>query len=136
MLEFFAFHLPTRVVYGQGLVRDFSAELSGIPATRFFVVTDKILRKTGLVDRVIEGLKTSGAEVAGIFDDVPPNSEVQVCARCADAARASGADGLVAVGGGSVIDHRQGGEHPLHAGRRPGSPTIPARRRWASRSIP
>jgi alcohol dehydrogenase class IV len=102
--EFFAFHLPTRVVYGAGLVHDLSAELSAIPARRYFLVTDKIIRAAGLADRVAEGFKNSGVEIAGFFDDVPPNSEVQVCIRAAEAAKASGADGLVAVGGGSVID--------------------------------
>ena len=102
--EFFEFFLPTKVVFGPGLVSDFSAELANIPAKRFFVVTDKIIRENGLTDRVLEGLANSGVETAGVFDDVPQNSEVKVCARAAEAAKSSGADGIIAVGGGSVID--------------------------------
>lgn len=102
--EFFEYSLPTKVVYGEGLVNDFSAELAGIPAKKFFVITDKVIRKIGLADKVIEGLKNSGAEFAGIYDDVPENSEVKVCIAAAEAAKASGAEGILAVGGGSVID--------------------------------
>ena len=103
--EFFEFWNPTKVVYGPGLARDFEAELAQLGVQRLFVVTDEVLhQKVGLVQPVLDGLKAAGVEVAGVFDRVPVNSEVGVCRRAADAASASGADGLLAVGGGSVID--------------------------------
>jgi alcohol dehydrogenase class IV len=63
-----------------------------------------VIRGTGLVDRVVEGVEGGGLEVAGVFDGVPPDSDSAVVVACAEAGRAEGADGFLAVGGGSVMD--------------------------------
>ena len=102
--DVFEFQVRTRIVFGQGLVKDVGFEASKLKGTRAFIVSDKALRKLGLVQRVLDGFKDSGVEVAGIYDDVPPNSEVKVVEKGAKAARAAGCDLLVAVGGGSVMD--------------------------------
>ena len=102
--DVFEFQVRTRIVFGQGLVKDVGFEARKLKISRVFIVSDKVLSGIGLVERVLDGLKGSGVEVAGIFDDVPPNSEVKVVERGAEAARAAGCDGLIAIGGGSVLD--------------------------------
>lgn len=72
--------------------------------SKVLVITDKVLVDLGIVDPVIAGLKNAGVEVAGVFKDVPTNSELKVIKRCADEAGRLEVDGLVAIGGGSVID--------------------------------
>ena len=69
-----------------------------------FVVTDQVIRETGLVDKVIAGVEDGGLEVAGVFDDVPQDSSTEVVDRCAEEGKAAGADSFLAVGGGSVMD--------------------------------
>lgn len=101
---FFEFHNPTKVVFGSGLVADLQAELSQIGARRYFLVSDRGLEALGLPARVAASLEDAGVEVVGTYLDVPENSEVGSVRACADTARAAGADGLVALGGGSVID--------------------------------
>lgn len=73
-------------------------------AKRPLVVTDPGIRETGLVDKVEAGLRDGGLEVAGVFDQVPQDSGTDVVESCAGAAAEVGADSLVAVGGGSVMD--------------------------------
>src|SRR3954466_11000624 len=73
-------------------------------ATRVFVVTDQVIRGTGLIERVEAGLTDGGLEVAGGFDEVPQDSSTEVVERCAAAAQEAGADSFLAVGGGSVMD--------------------------------
>src|SRR5437588_1526715 len=73
-------------------------------AKRPLLVTDQVIRGTGLVDRVGAGVQDGGLEVAGIFDEVPQDSSTVVVERCAEAARAAGADSFLAIGGGSVMD--------------------------------
>src|SRR5436305_2454930 len=73
-------------------------------AKRPFLVTDEVIRETGLVEGVAAGVGDGGLEVAGTFDDVPQDSSTTVVERCAEAAREAGADSFLAVGGGSVID--------------------------------
>jgi alcohol dehydrogenase class IV len=106
--DFFEFQIRPRVLYGPGVVREVGFEAQKIGGTRAVIVTDRVLRQTGLVDRVVEGLAGSGVEMVGIFDDVPPNSEVQVVERGAALAGLWNCDVLIAVGGGSVIDTAKG----------------------------
>src|SRR4051812_782299 len=73
-------------------------------AKRPLIVTDPVIRGTGLIEKVEAGLEADGLCSSGIFDDVPQDSGVDVVERCADAAREAEADSLLAVGGGSVID--------------------------------
>lgn len=101
---FFEFHSPTRVLYGPGLVEDLSAEFSAIDARRFLLVSDRGLQGLGLPERVAAQLQGAGIEIADTFLDVPENSEVAAVRACAEAALACGAEGLIALGGGSVID--------------------------------
>jgi alcohol dehydrogenase class IV len=101
---FYQFACPTRVIAGRGLIETTGFEFAKEGAERVMVVTDRVIRDTGLVDRVGEGLTGGGLEVAEIFDRVPQDSDTEVVASCADAARSAGADGFLAVGGGSVID--------------------------------
>lgn len=106
--DFFEFQVRPRVLYGPGVIRElaFEAEKSG--GTRAVLVSDKVLGSLGLVDRVVSALAGGSVELAGIYDEVPPNSEVQVVERGAAFAIAAGADILIALGGGSVIDTAKG----------------------------
>lgn len=104
MGSFYQFHCATRVVFDNGLSRDFGAELSSFGLKRLFVVTDKVLADLKIVDPVLEGIKRAGVEVVGVFPEVPPNSELKAVKKCAAQAVQKEADGLVAIGGGSVID--------------------------------
>lgn len=103
MQEFFEFRLLPRVLYKSGLVAEMGAELSSLGATKAFIVTDAGLVKSGLVEHVQQALAET-VEVVGVYSDVPPNSSVTVVEAAAAQARESGADLLVALGGGSPID--------------------------------
>jgi len=92
------------VAYSPGIASDFKAELDLLGASKYFIVSDKVISDLGLVKRVVDGLESTGIQVTGVFLDVPPNSEVKAVNACAEQAKASGAEGLIAVGGGSVID--------------------------------
>ncbi|MBA2239768.1 MAG: iron-containing alcohol dehydrogenase [Solirubrobacterales bacterium] len=102
--DFFQFGAPTRVISGRDLIEGTGFEFAKEGAKRPLIVTDKVLRGTGLVDRVAESLKADELELAGIFDDVPQDSDTRVVEACAQAAKEGGADSFLAVGGGSVMD--------------------------------
>lgn len=108
MVPFFVFSVPTKIVYQAGIASDFSAELDLIPVQKYFVITDKILKDLKVIDPVIQAVINSGREVVGVFSDVPPDSGVAVIEKCAELARASGAEGIIAIGGGSVLDTAKG----------------------------
>jgi len=101
---FYQFSSPTRVIAGEGLIESAGFEFAKEGAARVMVVTDAVIRDTGIPGRAAEGIEGGGLEVAGTFDEVPQDSDTEVVARCAEAARDAGADSFLAVGGGSVMD--------------------------------
>jgi alcohol dehydrogenase class IV len=101
---FYQFACPTRVIAGADLIESTGFEFVKEGAERPMVVTDEVIRGTGLIDAVEAGVADGGLEVAGVFDSVPQDSDTEVVASCAEAAKAAGADSFLAVGGGSVMD--------------------------------
>src|SRR5204862_1064438 len=102
--DFFQYASTTRVIAGRDLLGSTGFEFQKEGAHRVFVVTDEVIRGTGLVERVEAGITDGGLEVAGVFDDVPQDSSTEVVDRCAATAAEVGADSFLAVGGGSVMD--------------------------------
>lgn len=102
--EFYQFQVSTKVLYGPGMALDFSHELQEIGVGRLFLVTDGIIHELGLADRVVDQLKADGFEITGIYRDVPQDAAVDCVSEIAEQAGRTGAEALLAVGGGSVID--------------------------------
>jgi alcohol dehydrogenase len=102
--DFYQFLAPTRVIAGRGLIEGLGFELSKEGARRIAIVTDEVIRATGLIDKVVAGIADGGLEVAAIYDGVPPDSDAAVVVAAAEQAKAAGADAFLAVGGGSVMD--------------------------------
>jgi alcohol dehydrogenase class IV len=67
------------------------------------VFTDPTLRKLGLVDPVLAAVKAAGAE-ATVYDDIPAEPSYGQVQAVVDQVAGTGADIVVAVGGGSVMD--------------------------------
>ena len=95
---------PTKVVFGEGAVRELPMEIKAL-GNRAILVTDQGVRAAGLVEQV-QGIM--GDALAGIFADVPQDSGMEVVDKGAELALAAGADVLVSLGGGSVIDTAKG----------------------------
>ena len=102
--DFYQYAATTRVIAGRDLLGSAGFEFQKEGARRVMVVTDQVIRGTGLVEKVEAGVRDGGLEVAGVFDDVPQDSATDVCDRCAATAKEVGADSFLAVGGGSVMD--------------------------------
>ena len=104
MMSRFGFNLPTRIEFGSGvlsLVGQVAAEITG--GRRVFLVSDEGLKNAGLVGKVEDSLKAAGFELL-VFDQVKPNPRASDCEAGGEAAKAFGADLIVALGGGSVLD--------------------------------
>jgi alcohol dehydrogenase class IV len=102
--DFYQHAESTRVIAGRHLLESTGFEFQKEGAHRVFLVTDEVIRGTGLVERVEAGVADGGLEVAGVFDQVPQDSSTDVVESCAAAAKEAGADSFLAVGGGSVMD--------------------------------
>jgi len=93
---------PWRLYVGQGaLERSLGEALDRAGARRAFVIcSPSVNRRTDTVQRIGA---TLGERYAGVFDRIEKDSTYASVQAATDAARAAGADMLIAAGGGSVL---------------------------------
>jgi len=104
MTDFYQFHLTTKVLYQEGISKDFGNELSQMSVQKFFMICDPYFSETGVAQEIKKGVEEGGAKVVGVFHEVPPNSELKIVQQCARLASEKGAEGIIALGGGSSMD--------------------------------
>ena len=90
--------LPMRVVFGAGSLADLPDEVAALGLTRVLVLCSPEQEATG--QQVADAL---GDRAAGVLPEARMHVPVEVAHRARDLARELGADGCVAVGGGSAI---------------------------------
>ncbi|HTT15497.1 MAG TPA: iron-containing alcohol dehydrogenase [Thermoplasmata archaeon] len=93
------FFLAPRIAWGPGAIE----QLSGLGIARAFLLVDPAVAAHEGPRRVAEELAKAGSVVATVADLAAPD-RVPTVRALADRLRASGADGLVAVGGGRTLD--------------------------------
>ncbi len=103
-LEPFQFHIPTKLLAGPGITETLGSELDALGIKSLFVVTDRYLYQSGMVANILKGLEGWGGEEVSIFDEVTPNSGLAQVDKGVYLAREKAVDGIIAIGGGSVID--------------------------------
>jgi alcohol dehydrogenase len=101
----FIYRNPTRIVYGENTVNEVDQEVEGLGCKRPFLVTDKGVVDAGLAGRVEKAL---GKKLVGVFDRCIQDSSLDIINEASEIAKSKGADVLVSVGGGSVIDTTKG----------------------------
>lgn len=90
-----------RVHFETGALRLLPGELTLLGVARPLVVTDPGLVRCGALERVRAAMRGAALEV---FDEIPENPTIECVERTLATYRAAGCDGLVALGGGSVMD--------------------------------
>ncbi|WP_229625680.1 iron-containing alcohol dehydrogenase [Vibrio parahaemolyticus] len=93
---------PSPFVYvGENRINEVGDILRSTSSKKTLVITDRIILELGLLNSMIDKIKSNGIEVI-IFDDVTPDPTYDVVNNAL--ASCSGCDCVIAVGGGSVID--------------------------------
>src|SRR5262245_31781786 len=91
----------TRIQFDFGAIRLLPDELRVAGIARPMLVTDKGVAAAGIAQRVVEEMKTTPVAT---FDGTPANPNERAVLQALEIYRSSGADGVVAVGGGSSMD--------------------------------
>lgn len=91
----------TQCTFDFGAIAQLPRILKANGVSRPFIVTDAGLKSNGLLDTLLAAL---GEPPAGVFTDTPPNPTESASNAAANAYRSSGADGIIAFGGGSSMD--------------------------------
>lgn len=97
-----AFYMPTRVLFGRGVIRENAAALAG--GRHAFMVTGKHGAKaSGALADVTATL--TGLDIGfTVFDEIRENPALTECHRAGALAAAAGADFVIGIGGGSALD--------------------------------
>lgn len=89
--------------HGKGAINDIITEVNNRKLTKAFVCTDPDLLKFGVTQKVTALLDANQLPYS-VFSDLKPNPTIQNAQDAVKAFKASGADYIIAVGGGSAID--------------------------------
>lgn len=106
--DFYEFQNATKVISGTGAVDHIAGELIGLGVKRPMVLSDAMLKELGILSVVTEALEEGMMEIGEIYTDIPADSSTDVVNEIAACYREKQCDGLVAVGGGSVLDTAKG----------------------------
>ena len=97
------FRIPAQITLGCGAAETAGAEAKRLGGTHAFVVSDPILQKLGATEKIVASLSAQGIK-ATVCVEVEYEPSVGSVAPCAAAAKKSGADLVVGLGGGSSLD--------------------------------
>src|SRR5262245_19874262 len=98
MLSFVQESLPVRVVFGAGRRAQLREEVERLGIRRALLITTP--SKRAMAEAMAEQL---GERAAGVFDQVAMHVPIEVAKAGRAEARRLGADGCIALGGGSAI---------------------------------
>jgi len=101
---FFSWVNRSRIMYSPGLRSEVGYEMAQLGGTRAVIFTDRGLVDAGVAGMVIEAVEKSDLELAGVFDGILQDARIDLINKGARFYREKGADCLIAVGGGSVMD--------------------------------
>ena len=93
------FTSPKSIVFGEGAL-EYLREIAG---KRALIITDKVIRDLGFVEKVASYIREAGLSVE-IFDEVEPEPSKETVTKCAERAGFFEPDWIVGLGGGSCID--------------------------------
>lgn len=99
----FVFQSPTAINFGVDTASGIADYVVQYGGSKVLLVTDKGLVQHNVVQPLIQAL-TEGGMSPVVFDDVPPDSDLDCVNRAVEIGRREGCDAVLAVGGGSVID--------------------------------
>ena len=93
--------------HGAGAINEIPGIIKGKGLTKAFVASDPDLVKFGVTAKVTDLLEKNGIAYE-LYSDIKPNPTIENVQHGVDAYRASGADFMITIGGGSSMDTGKG----------------------------
>ena len=90
----------TPCIFDHGAIKRLGKTLASFKITKAFLVTDPGIKHAGLLDKVLEHIDVD----VEVFADTEPNPTEAQAIKVAQQYRESGANGIIALGGGSSMD--------------------------------
>ncbi len=101
---FFTWSNRPNVMYKAGVREELGFEMKKLGGTKVVIYTDRGLVEAGVTGMVIEAIESSMLELVGVYDKIVQDARIDLINDGAAFYRKCGADCMVVVGGGSVMD--------------------------------
>ena len=102
-MSLFSFSVPQNITFGKGALDKIPDAVSRMKLAKAFIVSGPHLNKSGLVDRLASKLEEAGVS-SERFTETEGNPSTDTVEKAAACFKESGADLIVAFGGGSPLD--------------------------------
>ena len=103
-MQNFEFYTPTKMIFGKDTHKNVGEVIKGYGIEKILLHYGKdSVKKTGLYDEIVDSLNAAGISFTEL-GGVEPNPKLSLCKEGIKIAKESGAELVLAVGGGSVID--------------------------------
>ncbi len=99
----YSFTIPQNIVVGAGALSKLPELAKKLGKSKAYIISGPHLNKIGMVDKCKEALKSAGLE-SDSFTQTEGNPSTDTVAKAAEGFKESGADFIVAFGGGSPLD--------------------------------
>ena len=102
-MDTFSFSIPQNIVFGKGSLKELPLLAKKLKKGKAFIISGPHLKKIGMVTKCEEALSLAGMESAA-FTETEGNPSTETVEKATEAFKNSGADFIVAFGGGSPLD--------------------------------
>ena len=115
--KYYEFQNSAKILSGDLAIENIPNELKSLEATKVLILTDKTLEKIGTLQILIDAISDKGITIAEIYTDIPQDSSIEIIDDIAKIYLENKCEGIIALGGGSVIDTAKGVRMILSQGK-------------------
>lgn len=105
---YFEFVNSAKLLAGEYALENIPSEMRLLGSSRPMILSDSTLEKIGTVSVLIQALSKGGMKPSAVYTDIPLDSSIEKVNEISAIYRENNADGIIAIGGGSVIDTAKG----------------------------
>lgn len=105
---YFEFVNSAKLLAGEYALETIPSEMRLLGSSRPMILSDSTLEKIGTVSVLIQALSKGGMKPSAVYTDIPLDSSIEKVNEISAVYRENNADGIIAIGGGSVIDTAKG----------------------------
>lgn len=105
---YFEFVNSAKLLAGEYALENIPSEMRLLGSSRPMILSDSTLEKIGTVSALIQALSKGGMKPSAVYTDIPLDSSIEKVNEISAVYRENNADGIIAIGGGSVIDTAKG----------------------------
>lgn len=98
------FKTARRLLTGENASYLLPQEMAHLNIKRPLIVTDKGVKDAGIIQPVLDNLRSNGIENVFIYSDISAEPETHIVEDCCDVFDNNFCDGVIAIGGGSAMD--------------------------------